>query len=105
MIPTQIMTDTIGIKRLAGNGAYGPIFDVQADIQCYFEQGFKKVVNANGEEIIASGFAIIAPSVCVGIGDFVIHDDQNYTVVDVQKLKVLDALHHQELVLQSVSEI
>jgi hypothetical protein len=102
MIPTAIMTDTITIKSSTGDTAYGPIWTTQNNVKCYFEAGFKHVSNAHGEEIVASAFCIISPSIVVGIGDFVSHGKDDYQIILVQKYTVAGVSNHQEITLESI---
>lgn len=101
-IPTP--NTTITIKRYLGtSGAGSPVFSVQSDVKAYVEQGFKRVTNQNGEEVVSSAFMILSPKISIAACDFVSIETQNYTVIDVQPVRIFNRIDHLEIYLQSVA--
>ena len=102
MLIPQIMTTEISITKLLGSSAYGEVYSSSATTKGLVEQGFKKVVNSTGQEVISSAFLILYPTVNIAPGDKVTINSANYEVVDVQPVNVFGAVHHKEVYLASV---
>ncbi len=99
----SIMCDTLAITPKAGNGAYGPVYGKAYTANAYVEAGFKRVVNKDGQEVVASLFAICAPSFAGHVGDKVSFGGSTYEIVDAQPFKEGARVHHVEVYMASIA--
>jgi hypothetical protein len=97
--------DSITITPLIGEGAYGPVSGNSYACAACVEPGLSKVVDKNGQEIVASAFAILPSDSAVGIGDAAEFEGRRYEVVDAQIIRADGVVHHVEIYLKSVGEM
>ena len=109
-IPRSLRRETVVIRRYLGSGAYGPVY---GDAETYgppmrgvyVEPGFRRVTNAQGEEVVASVTAVFGPEAeSVPPGSLVVWQGRTYRAIDVQPKRPGARTHHVEMVLQSTDE-
>ena len=61
MIPNALLIHTITIKEYQGDGPYGPSYGDPYEVRCYFEKKRDLVRDSNGQEIVSSARAFMAP--------------------------------------------
>ena len=98
------------MRPYLGQGAYGPIYGdpetfAPPERGVYVEPGFRRVTNAQGEEVVASVTAFFdAGAEDIAPGSLVEWEGRMYKVVDVQPIRPFGRTNHVEIVLQSTDE-
>jgi len=109
-IPPSLRRETVVVHRYLGSGAYGPIYDDPVTYAppksgVYVEPGFRKVTNAQGEEVVASATAFFGPEAeDITPGSLAVWQGRTYRVIDAQPLRLFGRTNHVEVVLQSTDE-
>jgi len=109
-IPRSLRRETVVVWRYLGSGAYGPIYDDPVTYAppmrgVYVEPGFRRVTNAQGEEVVASVTAFFdADAEDITPGSLAIWQERTYRVIDVQPLRPFGRTNHVEVVLGSTDE-
>lgn len=102
-IPKRLLTDTIEVFAHTGRGFSGPIYSgVPAVAKARVELGYRKITDANGQDVVIDGTVFVHPSDSISIGDKVTYDTQNYSVVAVQPMSVGSSVHHCEAAIKSL---
>src|SRR5690606_21035561 len=109
-IPPSLRRETVVVRRYLGSGAYGPVYGDPERFApplrgVYVEPGFRRVTNAQGEEVVASVTVFFDVS-AEGImpGSLVEWQGRTYKVIDVQPIRPFGRTNHVEVVLQSTDE-
>lgn len=109
-IPPSLRRETVAVRRYLGQGAYGPVYGppevfTPPDRGVYIEPGFRRVTNAQGEEVVAS-VTVFFDASAEGItpGSLVEWQGRTYKVIDVQPIRPFGRTNHVEVVLQSTDE-
>ena len=109
-IPPSLRRETVVVRRYRGQGAYGPVYGppevfTPPDRGVYVEPGFRRVTNAQGEEVVASVTAFFdADADDIMPGSLVEWQGRTYKVIDAQPIRPFGRTHHVEVVLQSTDE-
>ncbi|MCE5322142.1 hypothetical protein LLG46_02375 [bacterium] len=101
-LPRSMLRDSISIEPHAGNTAYGSKYGAGYSESCIFEPGFKKIVDRQGAEVVASAFCILGATATVKTLDRVTKDGQVYEVIDSQQRPVNGRIDHVEVYLKSI---
>src|SRR5690606_4391852 len=105
-IPPSLRRETVVVRRYLGSGAYGPIYDDPVTYAppkngVYVEPGFRRVTNAQGEEVVASVTAFFdAGADDITPGSLVEWEGRTYKVIDAQPIRPFGRTSHVEVVLQ-----
>jgi hypothetical protein len=101
MAGRSIYRDTVTITPMTGSSAYAPVYGAPVNYQCYAEQGFRQIVNAEGKEVTASLMTILKQEAAghVGVGDKGVYEGTEYAVLVVQPVKVRGHVDHVEVFL------
>ena len=109
-IPPSLRRETVVVRRYLGSGAYGPVY---GDAETYgppmrgvyVEPGFRRVTNAQGEEVVASVTVFFdADADDIMPGSLVEWEGRTYKVIDAQPIRPFGRTSHVEVVLQSTDE-
>jgi len=109
-IPPSLRRETVVVRRYLGSGAYGPVYDDPVTYAppmrgVYVEPGFRRVTNAQGEEVVASATAFFdADADDIMPGSLVEWQGRTYKVIDAQPIRPFGRTNHVEVVLQSTDE-
>ena len=109
-IPPSLRRETVAVRRYLGQGAYGPVYGAPAvftppERGVYVEPGFRRVVNAQGEEVVASVTAFFdAGADDITPGTLAEWQGRTYKVIDAQPIRPFGRTNHVEVVLQSTDE-
>lgn len=109
-IPPSLRRETVVVRHYLGQGAYGPIYGdpetfAPPERGVYVEPGFRRVTNAQGEEVVASVTAFFdAGADDIMPGSLVEWQGRTYKVIDVQPIRPFGRTNHVEVVLQSTDE-
>lgn len=96
------LRDKIEVRRKSGNGTYGAIYSGIEIVPCLMEQGFRRITDAQGREVISSAFLFVMAGANVTIGDKIISETgQYYEVIQVQPQRE----HHTEVYLTSIGSL
>lgn len=109
-IPPSLRRETVAVRRYLGQGAYGPMYGppevfTTPDRGVYVEPGFRRVTNAQGEEVVASATAFFdADADDIMPGSLVEWQGRTYKVIDIHPIRIFGRTNHVEVVLQSTDE-
>ncbi|MCK9570373.1 hypothetical protein M0R72_15610 [Candidatus Pacearchaeota archaeon] len=99
------MHESVSIRPLVGHGAYGPIYGEAVIESWYCEPGFKRISNVQGQEVVASLFAIAPSDTIAAIEAEVTWNTQKYQVIDVQPIRPDGTVHHNEIYLSGAGAV
>lgn len=101
----DLLIDTLDITTVSGTDWEGtPLTStVASGVSARVEFRNRHIINLDGEEVVSNFTAFIdTPSgFVVNAGDQVVHDSQNYVVIEVRKLQDNVGSHHYELMAQT----
>jgi len=101
-IPNWLMRDEAKVEPKEDEGSYGPIYGDKFTLKGHFEKGFRKVVDRDGREVVASA-TFITDGPIAKPEDKVTVLGEVYNVIDSQSVRPFGEHHHYEIMLQSIA--
>lgn len=98
-IPTFMLDSMVAAESFAGHSARGPTYSGSTDVAAYVELGNRKVIGANGDEIVCNLFALTAIDAPIAVRSRLTVSGRVYEVIDVQPADG----HHMEIYARSVA--
>lgn len=102
-LPTGLLNTTVSLRSYQGATAYGPSYGPTTTAKCYWEDGFRRITNAQGQEVTASALAIFKAGTSIAAGDELMLDGRRYEVAEVQTQRPGGSVHHIEAYLVSAA--
>jgi len=94
----RLLKESVEVKPVGGVNAYGPFFGTPYTELCWAQRGFKRITNAQGQEIVVTLLLFFAPTTnAKTIGDEITYDSRRYEAVEVLPITVRGVLHHYEV--------
>lgn len=101
-LPKKLLDTSITLAAFKGSGAYGPVYETAATVNVNAQATQKKVVTADGTEVVASAEMLFPADVSPAANSRVIWAGLNYLVIESRPVRIAGRVHHNEVTLQSV---
>lgn len=82
-VPATVFRQEISIEDYQGSTAYGPKFGAPRAVRCRIEGRRRRVVRANGVELVSSATALVPHDEVIPLESRVTWQARSYEVVDV----------------------
>lgn len=101
----DLLIDTLTVTTVSGTDWEGvPLTaTVASGVAARVEFKNRQVIDNSGEQTVSNFTAFISDPIgfTVNAGDQLVHDDQNYTVLEIRKMQDDVITHHLELMAQT----
>ncbi|MFP4647283.1 MAG: hypothetical protein ACLFN4_06655 [Candidatus Acetothermia bacterium] len=101
-IPSFTKMHTVQIEEYEGDSAYGPEYDDPYDVDGYYEEKRKKVLNDDGDEVLSGAMFYTDDDIDPPTGSRLTHRGKELTIISISRFDnpMSNGYHHLEIALQ-----
>ena len=96
----RLFQQTVSLRRLEGQGAFGPEYGDPETVACRIDSRRRIVIDAEGEERVSDTTLFMPAEVDVPEGSRVTVDGAERTVISVHPVRGRSHTHHKEVSVQ-----
>lgn len=88
------LTEPVTVRRLTGEGAYGPVLAAPVGTRCYLQAGRKLVRSRNGDEVVSEITLFVAPETDEALDLEVLFAPESHVAVRGREARVVESKPH-----------